>query len=57
VVSSSVEWPVAYGKDGHLIGVCANKNIGLFESYLYVPVRITINEEQFKRSWIGEIYE
>ena len=41
----------------YIDNTCINKNIGLFESYLYVPVRITINEEQFKRRWIGEIYE
>ena len=26
------------------------------ESYVYVPARITINIENFKRSWIGEVY-
>ena len=57
VVAPSVEWPVAYGKNGDLVGVRAKKDIGLMESYIYVPCKLTINEEQFKRSWIGEIYD
>ena len=57
VVAPSVEWPVAYGPKGDLIGVRATRDIGLMESYLYVPCKISINEDQFKRSWIGEIYE
>jgi len=44
---SSLEWPVAYGKDGQLVGVRAKKDIGPCESYVYVPVNCTINEEQF----------
>jgi hypothetical protein len=57
VVSPSIEYPVAYGKNGELIGLCAKRDIGLCEAYLYVPVNLTINEEQFKRSFIGEIYD
>lgn len=57
IVCPSIEWPVAYGQKGELIGVRARKDIGLMESYIYVPCKVTINEEQFKRSWIGEIYD
>jgi len=48
---------VAFGEKGELVGVCAKKDIGFNETSVYVPSKITINEEQFKRSWIGEIYE
>ena len=57
VVAPSVRWPVAYGESGELIGVHANKDIGPCESYLYVPTKMTINEEQFRNSEIGKILE
>jgi len=47
IKSPSLEWPVAYGKDGHLVGVRANRDIGPCESYVYVPANCTLNEEQF----------
>lgn len=50
-------WPVAFGEQGELVGVCARTDIGFNESGVYVPARLTINVEQFKRSWIGEIYD
>ena len=56
VVAPSLEWPVAYGSDGSLVGVRAKRDIGPCESYVYVPVNLTINEEQFKRSLIAEVY-
>lgn len=37
--------------------MAARKGIEFNESSVYVPVRITINEDQFRRSWIGEIYD
>jgi len=40
-----LEYPVAYGPKGELIGVRARRDIGLGESYLYVPVNMTINED------------
>lgn len=52
----SVDYPVAFGKEGKLVGCAAKRDIGLNEAYVYVPVGICINEEQFKRSWCGEIY-
>lgn len=57
VVRDSLDWPVAFGPRGDIVGVAAKKDIGLNEAYVYVPVNICINEEQFKRSWIGELYE
>ena len=48
---------MAYGPNGELVGLRAKRDIGLCETYLYVPVNLTINEEQFKRGLIGEIYE
>lgn len=41
----SVEWPVAFGKEGKLLGVMAKRDIGLHEAFIYVPVNICINEE------------
>ena len=55
--ANSWQYPVAFGEKGELIGVCAKKDIGFNETSVYVPSKITINEEQFKRSWIGGIYE
>ena len=48
---------MAFGDKGQLVGVCARKDIEFNECSVYVPVRITINEDQFRRSWIGEIYD
>lgn len=45
VKAPSLEYPVAYGPKGELIGVRARRDIGLGESYLYVPVNMTINED------------
>lgn len=41
----SVDWPVAFGPEGRVVGCLAKKDIGLRESYVYVPVFICINEE------------
>jgi len=57
VVAPSLEWPVAYGPKGELVGVRAKTDIGPCQSYVYVPVNLTLNEEQFKRSLIAEIYD
>lgn len=42
---SAWRWPVAFGEKGELVGVCARRDIGFNESAVYVPVRLTINEE------------
>ena len=56
VKSDAIEYPVAFGERGELVGVRAKRFIGICESYVYVPARITINIENFKRSWVGEVY-
>ena len=57
VKSDAIEYPVAFGEQGELVGVRAKRFIGMCESFVYVPVRITINIENFKRSWVGEVYQ
>jgi len=39
-----------------LIGVRATRDIGFGEAYLYVPLKMTINEETFKNCEIKDIY-
>ena len=56
VVRPSIEWPVAYGPEGQLIGARATRGIGLMSAYLYVPVKVTVNVESFQRSEIARIY-
>ena len=45
VKAPSIEWPVAYGPHGQLVGVRAKRDIGLMESYVYVPSKLTLNVE------------
>lgn len=56
VKAPSLEYPVAFGKEGKLVGVRAKKEVGMYESYLYVPIAMTINEEQFKKSEVGHLF-
>lgn len=54
----SVRYPVAFGKEGHLIGLAATRRIGFNEAYLYVPNHVIISEEQFRRhKEIGHILD
>lgn len=56
VVKGPLEWPVAYGSKGELVGVRATKDIGMNESIVYIPTRITISIESFKQSEYSVIY-
>lgn len=53
----SVDYPVAFGKEGHLIGMAAKRPIGPEEAYIYIPSTITINDEKILKSEIGFMIE
>ena len=53
----SVEYPVAFGKSGCLVGIAAKREIGPEEAYIFIPSTITINEEKITKSEIGFIIE
>ena len=57
VRAPSLEFPVAFGPTGDLVGVAAKKDINPNEAFVYVPVNLTLNEEQFRRGTLGEVYE
>lgn len=48
IIHKSVRYPVAFGSEGHLIGLAATRRIGFNEAYLYVPTRVIISEDQFR---------
>ena len=48
----SIEYPVAFGKNGDLLGIAAKRPIGPEEAYLYVPNKIIINEDKV---WASDI--
>jgi hypothetical protein len=50
----SIEYPVAFGKNGDLLGIAAKRPIGPEEAYLYIPNKLIINEDKI---WISEIAE
>jgi len=47
VRAPALDWPVAYGPRGELVGARATRDVGPMESYVYVPVKLTLNVEQF----------
>lgn len=51
----SVEYPVAFGKSGHLLGIAAKRDIGPEEAYIYIPNKLTINDDKVEKSEIGFI--
>ena len=42
----SIEYPVAFGKSGDLLGIAAKRPIGPEEAYLYIPNKLIINEDK-----------
>jgi hypothetical protein len=50
----SIEYPVAFGKNGDLLGIAAKRPIGPEEAYLYIPNKLIINEDKI---WVSEIAE
>jgi hypothetical protein len=55
VIYDSIEYPVAFGKNGDLIGIAARRAIGPEEAYLYVPNKIIINDDKVMESDIAFI--
>lgn len=49
IIRPSLRYPTAFGKDGHLIGISAKRTIGFNESFLFVPAKLFITEENFTR--------
>ena len=41
----SVEYPVAFGKHGHLVGMCAARDVPPMTGFLYIPQTIMLNED------------
>ena len=53
----SIEYPVAFGKNGDLVGIAAKRPIGPEEAYLYVPLKLIINDDKILKSDIAYIIE
>ncbi len=43
VFNPSVEYPVAFGKHGHLVGMCAARDVPPMTAFLYIPWNLLIN--------------
>ena len=48
VFNPSVEYPVAFGKHGHLVGMCAARDVPPMSAFLYIPYNLTINEANIR---------
>ena len=48
-----VEYPVAFGRQGQLIGMAAKQNIYPQKAFLYVPQRLIITEITVRNSKIA----
>ena len=58
IIAPSVRYPTAFGPTGALIGLSATRRIGFQESYLYIPTKVVICEEQFRQDpKIGHILD
>lgn len=57
VKGDSIEYPVAFGKEGNLIGIAAKRPIGPEEAYLFIPNKIIINDDKIMQSEIAYIIE
>ena len=59
VFNPSVAYPVAFGKHGHLVGMCAARDIPPMTAFLYVPHEIMINEQNARRRCpeIGKLFD
>ena len=51
----SIEYPVAFGKNGDLIGIAAKRPIGSEEAYIFIPNKMIISDEKILKSEIGHI--
>ena len=57
VVHPAVDYPVAFGKHGQLIGMAAKKDIPPMKAFLFVPHRLIINELTVRRSKVAYIID
>jgi hypothetical protein len=53
----SINYPVAFGKEGNLIGIAAKRPIGPEEAYIFIPLKLVINDDKILTSEIGFIIE
>ena len=53
----AVDYPVAFGKHGQLIGMAAKKDIPPMKAFLFVPHRLIIQEQTARRSEISFIFD
>ena len=49
VFNPSVEYPVAFGKHGHLVGMCAARDFPPMTAFLYMPWELLINEANIRK--------
>ena len=53
----SVEYPVAFGKHGQLIGMAAKEDVPPLKAFLFVPHKLIIQEATVRKSCINFIIE
>ena len=55
----SVEYPVAFGKHGHLVGMCAARDVPPMTAFLYMPWDLLINEANIRKRSpeMAELYD
>jgi hypothetical protein len=51
----SVDYPVAFGKHGQLIGMAASKDVPPLKAFLSVPCRLIITEQTVMKSNVAHI--
>lgn len=51
----SIEYPVCFGKGGHLLGIAAKRAIGPEEAYIFIPNKIIINDDKILKSEVGHL--
>ena len=59
VYNPSVNYPVAFGKHGHLVGMGAARDIPPMTAFLYVPWKLMINEHNIRKRnpEMGALYD
>jgi len=50
-----VDYPVAFGREGQLVGMAARKDLSPMTAFLYVPYKLIITEASVMRSPIAHI--
>mmetsp|Transcript_41062 Transcript_41062/g.53851 ORF Transcript_41062/g.53851 Transcript_41062/m.53851 type:complete len:141 (+) Transcript_41062:76-498(+) len=54
VFNPSVDYPVAFGKHGHLVGMCAARDIPPMTAFCYIPWHLLITEDNI-RKWAPQV--